>query len=118
MPRPRGNHLSRGVESELRVALDLVERGWDVFSPVVGAPADCDLVAVSRTTGRCVRVEVKTCAFVHQRADGSGLAYANAPPPHKRHKHDTVAFVLRDGSIRYVPDMIGQEAFVEARQSA
>lgn len=63
-----------GTVSELRVCVDLLSKGYEVFR-AVSPSCSCDL-AILRD-GRLLRVEVKTCRL---RIDGS---QANGPIPHR-----------------------------------
>ena len=55
--RPKISNGSRGATSELKVTVDLLEKGWSVFRSV-NQHAPCDLVAVKEKA--VIRIEVKT----------------------------------------------------------
>lgn len=84
------NSTHVGASRELRVAVDLMDRGYQVFRNM--APSGIDLVAWG--DGRFIKVEVVT--GIH-RADGS-ISWG-AKPPH--YEYDLIAAVLLDGTIEY-----------------
>lgn len=94
-----------GLREEIIAAADLTARGYEVFTPIVGHSGSCDLLALCSASGVVIRVEVKRCVFRGQRADGSGVSYANKPNPDRASKHDVVAYVLvrEQNAVEYVP---------------
>ena len=100
-------HGSNGIREELLAAADLSDRGYQVFAPIVGYAGGCDLVAVCRSSGQAIRIEVKRCVFSAPRADGSGMSYSNKPHPSRAGRYDVVAYVhVRDSNrVEYVPPL-------------
>jgi hypothetical protein len=88
---------SKGVWEEITAAAELTLRGYDVFAPIAGFYAGCDLIALCPKSGEAIRVEVKRCVFKIDRANGNGVSYSNGPPKKQRGKHDVVAFVMSKG---------------------
>ena len=94
----RGVGLSTGTVgsiSELLVSTDLLVRGFQVFRSM-SPNSCCDLVIIGSKTGKAVKVEVTSGAF---RKDGE-ITY---PKKDDSYKHDTLAVVLPDRSITYLP---------------
>lgn len=86
-----------GALNELRVATDLMQKGYHVFRALSPA-CPCDLV-VFGPAGQCLKVEVKTG---HARRDGE--PYIPKDGSMRRHDYDYVALVLID-RIVYVPEL-------------
>lgn len=84
------NAVQTGALRELRVAADLMERGYQVFRNL--APGGIDLLAYHR--GQYVRVEVATTG---RRVDG----HIRRPRKRRRCEYDLLAAVLADGTIAY-----------------
>jgi hypothetical protein len=83
-----------GSAHELKVAAELLLRGWFVFrSTSYSSP--CDLIAMT-AEGFVVRIEVTTG---HRRND-NGLVWGRKS---SRYKFDAMAVVEYDGTITYIP---------------
>ena len=91
-----------GLASELRVALDLISRGFDVFTPIAGYPATCDLIAVRH--GVCLRIEVKTAHWELHPLTGEERLVGGLPSPSQIGRHDVLARAT-DTSVHYTPDL-------------
>ena len=84
-----------GEMNELLVAIDILKRGHDVYRSITGRGL-CDLVAVHRTSGVAIRVEVKTAYNVKGRVLAS---------KGNQNKFDIMARVFWDGEIHYDPPL-------------
>ena len=84
-----------GASSELKVAADLLERGFFVFRSV-SRTGPCDLVAVRGK--KILRVEVKTSSYRR----GAKFCLGSGSPD----RFDLLAVVRPDG-IRYLPEAPG-----------
>lgn len=99
-----------GTISELAVAIDLAERGYEVFR-AISPSCSCDLIGLR--DGQSLRIEVRSgwigksgkigCAFNKQRDVG---------------RHDVLAIRLRDGRIQYRPDLPVTSRDAHARRIA
>lgn len=87
----------KGQLSEIRVVADLLDRGFQVFSPVLGYPTRCDLVAVKGS--QCWRIEVKTA---HWELDGSRLV-AGRPTADRAIFFDVLALATPTGVVYEPP---------------
>lgn len=83
-----------GTMSELSAAVDLMNRGFDVYRALC-PNAKCDLVAVRGDL--MLRIEVKCTKVRDSRVVGRS--------PNKKSTVDHVALVLRDGSVFYRPEL-------------
>lgn len=83
----------RGAVSELRVTIDLTERGYEVFKSI-NPSCSCDIAILKN--GSLLRVEVTTGRFTQ---NGS-LIY----PKHAKENFDILAVVLPSNEIKYIPD--------------
>ena len=81
-----------GAISELRVAIDLFEKGYEVFR-ALSPTCSCDLAILN--DGKLLRVEVKTA---YRNTKGSTI------PPPKGIRADVAALVLPD-TIEYQPTL-------------
>lgn len=89
--------VSSGSAAELRVCIDLLHRGFDVFRSV-SACAKCDLIMMSRTAPyRPVCVQVKAA----RSTKNGSLSFVKPFPPDA---HDVLALVLPDRII-YRPQL-------------
>jgi len=89
-----------GAVGELKVALDLLTKGYHVFRSV-SPSAPCDLLITKN--GSMLRVEVKTA---YRKPDGK-MQTATIKKPYR---FDILALAFKDGSIEYrppLPDSIG-----------
>jgi Holliday junction resolvase-like predicted endonuclease len=89
---------STGAAKELVVCAYLLEQGFEVFRSV-SPSATCDLIAMLRGSTELIRIEVKTA---YTRKNGGVVFQA---PKEKRHFYDTVAAVLPDWSIEFIPPL-------------
>lgn len=94
-----------GASSELRVAIDLLERGLDVYKSMTSGGL-CDLVFVDRNTGKSTTVEVKTAQSERGRKPPRSMGRQN--------KFDVLAIVYRCGGIDYYPDPFTSHVHVSA----
>lgn len=85
---------SLGALNELRACVDLMTRGFHVFR-AQSPSCPCDLIAMRESV--CYRVEVRTA----RRSKNGRLLY----PPRNPSKSDTLACVLPDGVVVYIPDI-------------
>lgn len=90
------NSCTRGALSELIASTDLMKRGYEVFR-ALNPGASCDLIAMSGRT--LYRVEVRT-----------GFRNLNGTIEFGKqktgdHRQDTVAVVLQDETVVYIPDI-------------
>lgn len=83
-----------GAVGELKVALDLLTKGFYVFTSLSPA-APCDLLITKN--GRVFRVEVKTA---YRRPNGQ---VTTSKPKHNG--YDLLALAFKDGSIEYRPPL-------------
>lgn len=88
-----GRNNTTGAISELRVAVDLLVRGYNVFR-ALSPSCPCDLVILNNNN--ILRVEVTTGKY-----SPSGIVQY---PPHNPELYDMLAVVLHDG-IHYFPDL-------------
>ena len=91
----RGIKLStstKGALSELKVAIDLIEKGYEVFK-AVSPGTSCDYAIWK--DGKLLRLEVKSRFY-----GCSGVMSKNPP-----HKADILALVYPDNLITYTPDL-------------
>lgn len=94
-PNPNSDPTTVGAAGELRVAADLLMRGYQVYRAIhFGAP--CDLVTFK--DGRFLRVEVKS------KMDKKELA-KNWPRSRSPKNYDVLAIIYRDGQIDYYPNL-------------
>ena len=95
-----GHELHNGCAgklTELRIAVDLIKRGWQLFE-AMSPSAPCDLIGVTRT-GKVVRIE---CTVAHL-----GRLPATPPyfTPHNPKNYDLICGVLKDnGELVYERD--------------
>ena len=82
----------RGAVSEMRVTIDLTERGYEVFKSI-NPSCSCDIAILKN--GSLLRVEVTTGRF----KPNGGLLYPN----HAKDNFDILAIVLPSGEINYIP---------------
>ena len=93
-----------GALSELRVCVDLAERGYSVFR-ALSPSAPCDLIALA-PDGAVLRVEVKT--------GYRGLRHGSEGPISARSVYDVLAIAHPDG-VEYRPFLLG-DAQVRVRK--
>ena len=84
---------TKGALAEMRVTVDLIEKGYEVFRAVSPATS-CDFVICKNNT--TLRLEVKSRGL-----SSGGNIYK--PPPHKA---DVIAILYQDEIIKYTPDLI------------
>lgn len=89
-PRPKVSTSTMGAMSELRVAIDLMSKGFDVYRAISGG-APCDLAILKNK--KLLRVEVKTGYL-------TGAKVVAHPPV--KHEIDVLAIVMQD-KIIYKP---------------
>lgn len=100
---PRAQNTStatKGAISELRVAIDLLYKGYGVFR-ALSPSCPCDLAILEGD--KLIRVEVKTAYYT---SNTNNIQY---PAPIKSEKYDILALVLHDRII-YQPTL--EELFV------
>ncbi len=90
---------TRGAQSELSVAIDLLERGYMVFRNITPS-GSIDIIAVERgEAGSMLRIEVKTSADNSKYKTFGKRKY-------KQGKHyDYLAIANYEGDIMYHPDL-------------
>mgnify|MGYP001607408067 CR=1 FL=1 len=95
---------TRGAVSELRVAVDLLERGYEVFRAVSQA-CSSDLIALS--SGQILRIEVRTGA--RYSPTGSLSFPRNGTGNDKRSEEclDHYAVVVHGEPVIYIPELPG-----------
>lgn len=91
---PTVSKPTAGAINELRVACDLLLRGYAVFKALSPA-CPCDFAVLKN--GNLYRIEVTGAAI----SGGGKLMYA----PHNPKNYDFLAIVKRNGEITYVPDL-------------
>ncbi len=84
---------TKGAVSELRVAVDLLDRGWEVFRSL-SPTCSCDLIA--RRDGVTVDIEVRSGT----RNKSGTLSYSQ-----RNVRAALVAVVLPEGGIEYIPEI-------------
>ena len=92
LPRP-----TVGALSELRVCVDLMQRGYHVFRALSPA-CPCDLLVLTKS-GQTIRIEVKTCYLSRD-----GQIMRPSAQTMSKHIYDVIAMVLPD-RIAYEPSL-------------
>ncbi len=90
------NPSTTGAYHELKVSLDLISKGYEVFR-ALSPSCSCDLIALKN--GKSLRVEVTTGAFQALR-QGNTLYWAKHDPK----KYDLLV-VVADSNIYYMPEL-------------
>lgn len=89
----------RGAWAELLVAVDLIGRGYEIFTAAYGS-SSCDMVALRG--GKTLRVEVKLGQW-------NGSKHTASIDTGRRKSFDLLAIVARDGKeIRYLPELAAE----------
>ena len=86
--------MTVGLLNELRVAIDLLSKGYEVFR-AMSQQSSCDLAVLKN--GSLLRIEVTTTV----RQAGGGVAY----PKKDNNRFDLLALVSREGDILYRPPL-------------
>ena len=81
---------------EMIVCTDLLLRRFDVYKSVTTSGL-CDLVAVDRSSGACIRIEVKTA----RKTETGRIVHS----PTHNNSFDVLALVFGDESIIYIPSL-------------
>lgn len=86
----------RGAWAELLVAVDLIGRGYEIFTAAYGS-SSCDMLALRE--GKTLRVEVKLGQW-------NGSKHTASINSDRRKSFDLLAIVARDGKeVRYLPEL-------------
>ena len=98
MPKPISPGTS-GAINELRIVVDLLSRGFDMFR-AVSPSCSCDLIGLR--DGRCYRIEVTKGKYRSRTNGPSYLTWV----PHDPAKYDILALIMPDDAILYMPEII------------
>lgn len=103
---PQYSTSAMGAMSELRIAIDLTLRGYEVFRALEPS-ATCDLIALK--DGKCLRVQVKTATTYTYAAGGVKLVCSRGASG----QYDLLAMVHRETQAISYESPFGEEVSLE-----